>query len=77
MKRNGTAVDAAIATLFCNGVYSSQSMGIGGGFIMTIYLKDSGKVDTLNARETAPGAAHENMYNGNDKASEKGRHQNY
>ena len=73
MKRNGTAVDAAIATLFCNGVYSSQSMGIGGGFVMTIYSKDSGKIETLNARETAPGAATENMYNGNAKASEKGK----
>ena len=36
---NGTAVDAALATLFCNGVVHSQSMGIGGGFIMTIYIR--------------------------------------
>lgn len=73
MKRNGTAVDAAIATLFCNGVYTSQSMGIGGGFVMTIYIKDTGEVETLNARETAPGAATQNMYHGNEKASEAGK----
>ena len=36
---NGTAVDAALATLFCNGVVHSNSMGIGGGFLMTIYIR--------------------------------------
>ena len=72
LKRNGTAVDAAIAALFCNGVYSSQSMGIGGGFLMTIYSKENGKVETLNARETAPNAATKNMYHGDEKAAEKG-----
>ena len=73
LKRNGTAVDAAIASLICNGVYSSQSMGIGGGFLMTIYSKETGKVETLNARETAPGAATKNMYHGDEKTSEKGK----
>ena len=33
----GTAMDSVIASLFCNGVYNSQSMGIGGGFLMTYY----------------------------------------
>jgi gamma-glutamyltranspeptidase len=37
--RNGTAVDAAIAATFCNGVHVSHSMGIGGGHIMTVYIK--------------------------------------
>ena len=73
LRRNGTAVDAAIAALICNGVYSSQSMGIGGGFLMTIYSKETGKVETLNARETAPGAATRDMYHGDAKASEKGK----
>ena len=41
-RRNGTVVDAAIATLFCNGIVNSHSMGIGGGFFMTLYLKDKG-----------------------------------
>jgi gamma-glutamyltranspeptidase/glutathione hydrolase/leukotriene-C4 hydrolase len=47
-------------------------MGIGGGFLMTIYSKQTGKVETLNARETAPGNATTNMYHGDAKASEKG-----
>ena len=74
LRKNGTAVDAAIATLVCNGVYSSQSMGIGGGFLMTIFSKKDNKIETLNARETAPGAATEDMYHGDEKLSEKGTH---
>ena len=37
--KNGSAVDAAIATSICNGISNPQSMGIGGGFLMLIYLK--------------------------------------
>ncbi len=37
-------------------------MGLGGGFLATIYTKSDGKVESLTARETAPKAATTDMY---------------
>ncbi|XP_064618472.1 glutathione hydrolase 1 proenzyme-like [Lineus longissimus] len=67
-KKGGSAVDAAIATLLCLGLANIHSMGIGGGFFMTLYDKQKGEVYTLDAREEAPAAATEDMYV-NDKAA--------
>jgi len=72
LKDGGNAMDAAIATLFCIGVSNPQSAGIGGGFLMTIYDTKTGKASCLDARETAPGAATEDMFNGNSSLSQKG-----
>ena len=65
-------MDAAIAALFCIGVANPQSAGIGGGFLMTIYDTKTGKAQCLDARETAPAAATEDMFNGNSSLSQKG-----
>lgn len=54
MSKGGNAIDAAIATLLCNGAVCPQQMGIGGGFIMSIYNVTTKKVMSINARETAP-----------------------
>lgn len=54
LARYGTAVDAAIATLICNGVTQPHSMGIGGGCFMLIYDKHEGKTTVINGRETSP-----------------------
>nr|CAD7429315.1 unnamed protein product [Timema monikensis] len=62
LARNGSVVDAAIATMFCNGIITPQSMGIGGGFLMTLYRRDAREAVVLNARETAPAAASTNMF---------------
>uniref|UniRef100_A0A1B0CWE2 Gamma-glutamyltransferase n=1 Tax=Lutzomyia longipalpis TaxID=7200 RepID=A0A1B0CWE2_LUTLO len=37
-------------------------MGLGGGFVMTIYSKEKGQVESLMAREVAPLAATEDMF---------------
>jgi hypothetical protein len=62
LKKQGSAADAAIATLFCEGIACPQSMGLGGGFLLTMYHKESGIVETMNARESAPIHATEDMY---------------
>lgn len=61
-KHNGSAVDAAIAVAFCEGVAVGQSMGLGGGFLATVYTKSSGLAEALIARERAPLASHRMMF---------------
>lgn len=62
MKDGGSVADAAIAALLCEGVTCPQSTGLGGGFVMTIYIKETNKVETLIARDVAPLAATEDMF---------------
>ncbi|XP_076392246.1 glutathione hydrolase 1 proenzyme isoform X2 [Megachile rotundata] len=69
LARGGHAVDAAIAALLCEGVSSLHSMGLGGGFLMTIWDARTKTADYLDARETAPSAAHENMFLNDSRAS--------
>ena len=72
LKKGGNAVDAMIATMFCDGVTMPQSMGIGGGFFMIIYNKKLNNFVAIDARETAPSGASTNMYRGNVNASQIG-----
>uniref|UniRef100_A0A0N5BFC2 Gamma-glutamyltranspeptidase 1 n=1 Tax=Strongyloides papillosus TaxID=174720 RepID=A0A0N5BFC2_STREA len=60
--KGGNAVDSAVATLLCIGVVNPQSSGLGGGLIMTVYIKKLKKCITLDARETAPKKAFEKMF---------------
>lgn len=66
LRKNGSAADATIAGLFCVGVINTQSMGLGGGFLLTYYERATGKAYTLIARESAAAESSENMYNGNE-----------
>ncbi|MEM7412297.1 MAG: gamma-glutamyltransferase [Myxococcota bacterium] len=61
LARGGNAVDAAIATAFALGVTQPFSAGIGGGAFLLIRTAD-GQIIALDARETAPAAAHRDMY---------------
>ncbi|XP_065159538.1 glutathione hydrolase 1 proenzyme-like [Atheta coriaria] len=72
INKGGSVVDAGIAAALCEGASMSQSMGLGGGFFATIYIKDTGKVYTINARETAPQGVTADMYYGNLNASRTG-----
>lgn len=66
LDEGGSAADAAIATMLCEGVVLPHSMGLGGGFIATIYTKETAHMEVLIARETAPAAATEDMFVGQE-----------
>lgn len=55
-------MDAAIATMLCDGAQCPQCMGVGGGFIMSIYNVTTKKVLAINAREIAPASATTEMF---------------
>ncbi|XP_021944115.1 scoloptoxin SSD14 isoform X3 [Folsomia candida] len=68
----GTVVDAGIATLLCMGVIQTQSMGVGGGFLMVLYNATTRTSVALTAREKAPLLAFEDMFEGNPNISARG-----
>jgi len=68
LKKGGSAVDAAISTLICQGVVNNYHSGIGGGAFMVIYDKKTNQKKYINCREKAPLASDRDMF-GNDPLS--------
>ncbi|WP_086661811.1 gamma-glutamyltransferase [Lentzea kentuckyensis] len=67
LRRGGNAVDAAVATAAALGVTDPFSAGIGGGGFFVHYDARTGRVSTLDGRETAPRTATDQLFVENGK----------
>ncbi|PKR54475.1 gamma-glutamyltransferase [Thalassospira marina] len=66
LRRGGNAIDAMVAVQTMLGLVEPQSSGLGGGSFMVYYDAANQKLTTMDARETAPMAADENLFMGKD-----------
>ena len=66
LQRGGTAADAMVAAQAVLGLVEPQSSGMGGGGFLVWYDSKSGKLTTLDGRETAPMAANDRLFQDHD-----------
>ncbi|WP_457962305.1 gamma-glutamyltransferase [Arthrobacter sp. D1-29] len=62
LRKGGNAADAAVAAAATLGVTEPYSAGIGGGGYFVFYDAKTGKVSTIDGRETAPAAMPQNAF---------------
>jgi len=67
LQNGGNAIDAAVAAALTLGVVEGYNSGIGGGCFLLIRLA-SGECVAIDGRETAPAAAHRDMFVRHGKA---------
>ena len=78
LESGGSAVDGAIATIFCLGVINCHSTGIGGGGFMVIHRSDDpSNPVVIDFREMAPLNATKDMYEEDAQLSVIGKPYNY
>jgi gamma-glutamyltranspeptidase/glutathione hydrolase len=62
LARGGSAVDAMVATQLVLGLVEPQHSGLGGGAFLLYWDASSGRLTTIDARETAPSAARPELF---------------
>ena len=72
LAKGGNAIDAAVTVALCGGVTRPFESGIGGGGIMVLHLSN-GTEFVFDFRETAPAAAHKNMFNNSSESHHGGK----
>ena len=74
LNSNGSAVDAAIAAIFCLGVINMHSSGVGGGGVMLVYNRNLKKAQVIDFRETAPAATTSDMFPPTESGENKSKY---
>jgi len=72
LNANGSAVDATIAAMFCLGVVSMHSSGIGGGGVMLVYNRSLQEASVIDFRETTLVLAKRDIFKSNEKKARRG-----